>query len=87
MSNGYNRYTVSRGDFMGLHRAMDRAEATGEDTIIQDLNQSWGEGAQRADAEGNYFDVYADGKHVASTDSEADATRLLREYRSRFPRQ
>jgi hypothetical protein len=24
MTDSYNRYTVARGDFMGLHRAMDR---------------------------------------------------------------
>lgn len=87
MANSYNRYTVARGDFMGLHSAMNRAEATGEDMIVQDLNQSyWGDGAQHADAKGDYFDVWADGRLINSTDTEADAIRSLTEYRRRHPK-
>jgi hypothetical protein len=87
MADDHNRYTVARGDFMGLHGAMDRVQATGEDAIVQDLNQSyWGDGAQHADAKGDYFDVWADGQLIDSTDSEADAAQSLREYRRQHPK-
>jgi len=87
MADDYNRYTVPRGNFMALHGAMDRVQATGEDAIVQDLNQSyWGDGAQHTDAKGDYFDVWADGKLINSTDSKADAVTSLREYRKQHPK-
>jgi hypothetical protein len=87
MAKVYNRYTVPRGNFMALHGAMDRVQATGEDAILQDLNQSfWGDGAQHADVKGDYFDVWADGRLINSTDTEADAERSLREYRQQHPK-
>jgi hypothetical protein len=87
MADEYRRYTIDRGKGWDLHLAMDRIESRHEDAIVQDLNQSfWGDGAQHDDAKGDYFDVWADGKLINSTDNEADATRSLREHRTQHPR-
>lgn len=87
MASGYNRYTIARGDFWGLHRVMDHVQATGEDAIVQDLNQSyWGDGMQHADARGDYFDVWAGGKRITSSDTEDDAVESLKRYRKRHPK-
>lgn len=87
MADDQKRYTVARGDSWSLHEAMDRIQANGEDAIVQDLNQSyWGDGAQHSDAKGDYFDVWADGKLIDTTDSEADAANSLSDYRNQHPK-
>ena len=87
MADGHMQYIIARGKSWDLHLAMDRIQAGGEDAIVQDLNQSfWGDGAQHSDAKGDYFDVWADGKLINTTDNQADAERSLREHRRQHPK-
>ena len=50
----------------------------GEDSIVQDYNQGG--------VKGEYFDVWADGEIINTTDNEADAENSLREYRRKHPK-
>jgi hypothetical protein len=88
MAEDHKRYTVPRGNSQELHTTMDRIKAGGEDAIVQDQNQSyWGDGAQSSSAKGDYYDVWAGGELIDSTDSKADAERSLREHRNQHPKQ
>jgi hypothetical protein len=81
------RYTVAPGDGWALHRAMDRIQARGEDAIVQDKNRSFlSDGAGNPGASGEYYDVWADGKLINTTDSKAHAESSLKEYHNKHPK-
>jgi hypothetical protein len=73
---------------MALHGAMDRIEANGEDAIVHDWNQSISEGVggQSETAKGDYYDVWVDGKLVATVDSESKAQNTYTRHRSQHPK-
>ena len=87
MADEPERYTVAKGDGWALHRAMGRIQAKGEDAIVQDENRSFlSDGAGNPGVAGEYYDVWADGKLINTTDSKAHAEKSLRDHRSKHPK-
>ena len=88
MADEHKRYTIPRGAPSSLHSAMNRIQDKGEDAIVHDENQSyWGDGAQHSDAKGDYYDVYAGGELIDTTDNAVDAVRSLQEHQRQHPKQ
>lgn len=79
MTGHYRRYHVARGQGWDLHAAWNRIEADSEDAIVIDDNQ-------KAD-HSYHIDVWAGGEMIGTSDDEAEAVSILREYRRQHPKQ